>query len=131
MRIAKNRSLGRNVHIYRAKDTSTVLGGLVVTNGMTNSNFYSMVEIAFIFDKGYTLRYEGGTIVQRDDNPLQPGKYFISTAGSLMANNEPWLVRTANVPPETSNTEFDDVVRKRDGGCVITGMRAPNAVYGS
>jgi len=41
---------GSNVRIYRVGDTNTVLGGLIVTNGMTNLNFYSMVEIVFIFD---------------------------------------------------------------------------------
>ncbi|KAL0639311.1 hypothetical protein Q9L58_001537 [Maublancomyces gigas] len=39
-----NRSLGRNVHIYNASDP-TELGGLVLTNGVTNANFHSMVEI--------------------------------------------------------------------------------------
>ena len=58
----QNRTRGRNVHIYSAKDTSTVTGGLIVTNGMTNSNFYSMVEITYILDKDYKLRYEGGTV---------------------------------------------------------------------
>jgi len=45
-----SRAPGRNVHIYSARDTNTVLCGLVVTNRMTNANFYSMVEIVFIFD---------------------------------------------------------------------------------
>jgi len=126
----KDRSLGHNVHIYSTKDTSTIVGGLVTTDGMTNANFYSMLEITYILDKDYTLRYEGGTIVQRDDNPLQPGKYFISTAGSLMANNEPWLIRTGKGRPKIYTTTFRDAVRKRDRGCVITGDRALNAAYG-
>ena len=37
-----SRPLGRNVHIYSARDTNTVLGGLVATDGMINANFYSM-----------------------------------------------------------------------------------------
>ena len=78
IRMSKDRSPGRNVHIYSANDTSTVIGGLIVTDCMTNPNLYSMVEITYILDKDYKLRYEGGTIVQRDDNPLQPGKYFIT-----------------------------------------------------
>ena len=97
---------------------------------MTNANFYSMVEIVFIFDNDYTLRSESGTTVKRDDNFFQPGKYLISTADSLMANNEPWLVYTGNVPPESSNPEFHDAVRKRECGCVITGQRAINGAYG-
>ena len=70
----KDHSLGRNVHIYSAHDTSTVIGGLVATDGMTNSNFYSMLEITYVLNKDYKLHYESGTIVKRDDNPLQPGK---------------------------------------------------------
>ena len=97
---------------------------------MTNANFYCMVEIVFIFDNDYTLRSESGTTVKRDDNPFQPGKYLISTADSLMANNEPWLVYMGNVPPESSNPEFHDAVRKRECGCVITGQRAINGAYG-
>ena len=117
----KDRSLGRNVHIYGAKDTGTVIGGLVATDGMTNSNFYSMLEITYVLNKDYKLRYERGTIVKRDDNPLQPGKYFISTADSLMTNNEPWLARTGNGHPKIYTPKFRDAVRKRDGRCVLTG----------
>ena len=89
-----------------------------------------MVEITYIFDKDYKLRYEGGTIVKRDDNPLQPGKYLISTAGSLMTSNEPWLVRTGKGRANIYTITFRDAVRKRDRGCVITGERAINAAYG-
>ena len=130
IRMPKDRSLGRNVHIYSAHDTSTVIGGLVATRGMTNSNFYSMVEITYILDKDYKLRYESGTIVQRDDNPLQPGRYLICTAGSLMTNNEPWLARRGNGRPKIYTTTFRDAVRERDRRCVITGHRAVNAAYG-
>ena len=44
-----NRSAGRNVHIYDANDPTAVLGGLILVNGVTNANFYSMVEILIIF----------------------------------------------------------------------------------
>ena len=127
--MAQNRTRGRNVHIYSAKDTSTIIGGLIVTNGMTNDNFYSMVEITFILDKDYKLRYEGGTTVPRDDKPLQLGKYFINIAGSLMTNNEPWLVRTGNGQPKISNRAFRNAVRKRDRGCVFTEGRGINMEY--
>ena len=42
--MASDRSAGRNVHIYDARDPDVVLGGLTLTNGVTNANFYSMVE---------------------------------------------------------------------------------------
>jgi hypothetical protein len=72
-----NRSEGRNVYIYDAKDPATVLGGLVLTNGVTNANFYSMVEILFVFESTFLLHDEGGITVQRDGHPLQPGNYYI------------------------------------------------------
>jgi hypothetical protein len=76
-----NRSGGRNVHIYDAKDPDTVLGGLILTNGVTNANFHSMIEIFCIFDSNYVLRDEGGTTIQRDDYSLHPGKYYLLTNG--------------------------------------------------
>jgi hypothetical protein len=87
---AANRSVGRDVHIYDAKDPDTVLGGLVLTNGVTNANFYSMVEIFCIFDSDYFLRDEGGTTIQRDNHPLHPGKYYILTNG-MQACTIIWL----------------------------------------
>jgi hypothetical protein len=53
--LSANRSAGRDVHIYDVNDPTTVLGGLVVTNGVTNANFYSTVEIIFIFNQDYFL----------------------------------------------------------------------------
>ena len=126
-----SRALGRNVHIYSARDTNTVLGGLVATDGMTNANFYSMVEIVFIFDNDYTLsRKKSGTTVQRDNDLLQAGKYLINTAGSLKVNNEPWLVRTRSVVAGAPPKEFCNAVRERDYRCVITGQPAVRARYG-
>jgi len=125
-----SRILGRNVHIYSARDTNTVLGGLFAAKGMTNANFYSIVEIVLIFDNDYTLCSESGTAVQRDNHPLQAGKYFINTAGSLRVNDEPWLVRTISVGPQEPAEEFIDAVRERDYRCVIKGEPALGAEYG-
>ena len=125
-----SRIIGRNVYIYSAKDTNTVLGGLSLTDGVTNANFYSMVDIVFIFDSDYTLYSESNTTVPRDNHPLQPGKYFINTAGSLKVNNEPWLVRTRSVGPLAPPESFRDAVRERDYRCVMTGVHAIDAVWG-
>jgi hypothetical protein len=76
-----SRSVGRDVHVYNAKNPDAALGGLVLTNGVTNANFYSMVEIFCIFDSSFFLRDEGGTTILRDDLPLHPGKYYILTDG--------------------------------------------------
>ena len=80
---AANRSAGRDVFIYDAKDPDTVLGGLILTNGVTNANFYSMAEIFVFVDSDYVLRDEGGATLQRDDGSLQPGNYYIVTNGRL------------------------------------------------
>ena len=48
--MASDRSEGRDVHIYDAKDPSqTVLGGLHLTKGITNILFYSVIEIILLF----------------------------------------------------------------------------------
>jgi hypothetical protein len=82
-----NRSLGRNVHIYDAKHPNTILGGLVLTNSITNGNFYSMVEILIIFTSTFLLRDEGGAEIKKDDRPLQPGKYYIVATGKFFFYN--------------------------------------------
>lgn len=82
-----DRSGGRNVHIYDTNDPDTVLGGLQVTNGVTNANFHSMVEIIFFFSSDYFLRDEGGNPILRDDRPLQPNKYYIVTQGRSLCDH--------------------------------------------
>lgn len=73
----RNRSLGRDVHIYDAKDPAATLGGLILTNGVTNNNFYSMVEILVIFASSFELRDGDDTKIEKNDDPLRPGKYYI------------------------------------------------------
>lgn len=81
-----NRSEGRNVHIHNANNPNEVLGGLILTNGITKANFYSMIEILFVFTKTYFLRHNGNanTALQRDNTPLQPGNYYIVPTGKLL-----------------------------------------------
>ena len=141
-----NRSAGRDVHIYSANDPATVLGGLILTNGVTNANFYSMVDIIFIFSQNYFLRAEGGTTVQKDDHPLQPGNYYFVTngrfpsmgymvkllvpTGLITVNNEPWLVRTTLKASGIRVAASCDTVRERDRRCVITGRRVKETDHG-
>ena len=84
MLMAANRSAGRDVHIYNANDPDTVLGGLILTNGVTNANFYSMVEVFLLFDKEYVVRHEDGTVVMRDEQALRRGNYYVVTNGNLV-----------------------------------------------
>jgi hypothetical protein len=78
-----DRSLGRDVFIYGANDPDNVLGGLILTNGVTNANFYAMVEIIIIFTGGFSLLNGDGIKIERNDRPLQPGNYFIDADGRL------------------------------------------------
>ena len=76
-----NRIAGRNVHVYNAKDPHVVLGGLVVTTGITNANFHDMLAIVMVFSQEYCLQNEFDQIIERDDLQLVPGKYYIISDG--------------------------------------------------
>lgn len=83
-----NRSAGRNVHIYNPNDLTTPLGSLIVTNGMTNASFYTMVEVFLLFDSNYVLRHEDFMDaikdVRRDEQALQPSNYYVITSGKFL-----------------------------------------------
>lgn len=123
------RGLGRNIHIY-SSNLCAILGGLVCTEGMTNRNFYSMVEIMFEFDSPFGLRKPGGEAIPRDDQCLEPGNYAISTDGSFTYSEERWLPRTYDIEIETQHELFTTAVRERDGGCVITGQPVETREFG-
>jgi len=79
----RDRSRGRDVHIYDIKDPSTVLGGLILENGVTNANFYLMVEIIVLFSSDFELQHEGNTKIEKDNDPLRPGNYYINAIGKF------------------------------------------------
>jgi hypothetical protein len=83
-----DRSKGRNVHIYDAKNPTVMLGGLILSNGVTNRNLYSMLDIFIGYEvpkevpldeEKPFLRDEEGTKIEKNEDPLQPGKYYIVT----------------------------------------------------
>ena len=45
------RKPGQSKFVSQRKEPDTVRGGLILTNGVTNANFYSMVDIIFIFNQ--------------------------------------------------------------------------------
>ncbi|MCJ1422113.1 hypothetical protein MMC32_008484 [Xylographa parallela] len=121
--MALNRSEGRDVHVYDAKDpTQTVLGGLHLTNGITNALFYSMIEIILVFQSTFSLQDENEVMVERDHHPLQPGKYYVN--GSFLVTDEVPLTRTISLHTGTRHETFRHAVRARDRRCVVTGKRA-------
>lgn len=87
---ALDRSADRNVHIYDAqKPDEKELGGLILTKGVTNKNFYDMMDIFIIVHDTYILqrssRDTGATEVPKDDASLLPGDYYIVTAGKFLS----------------------------------------------
>lgn len=77
-----NRSEGRNVLIYDAKNPSEPVGGLILTHGITNANLYAMIDIICIFSSTFILQLEdSNTIILKNDDVLRPGNYYIVTTG--------------------------------------------------
>ena len=79
----QNRSAGRDVHIFDTHDRSTSIGGLILTEGVTNSNLYTMIEIFVLFNSEYVLRNESDVEMGKDASPLLPGNYYIDSRGTL------------------------------------------------
>ena len=78
------RSIGRNVHIFDARNPTVALGGLILTGGITTSDFYAMMNILFIFTSDYQLQNEHGSMIPRNGDFLQPGSYYIVASGTLL-----------------------------------------------
>jgi hypothetical protein len=89
-----NRSGGRDVHLFDARDRSTLIGGLILTNGVTTANLHTMIEIFVIFNGEYDLRNESNVTIKRDDSLLLPGNYYIDSHCMSFSNN---FVCTANL----------------------------------
>ena len=66
-----------NVHLYDAEDRGTVLDGLILTNGVTKSNFYSMVEILLLFQSSFSIEHETSATLERNEEPPLPGNYYV------------------------------------------------------
>jgi hypothetical protein len=43
-----------------------------------------MVEILVLFTSSFELQDEENAEIERNDNPLQPGKYYINAAGKFL-----------------------------------------------
>ena len=86
--MASNRSGGRSVHIYSANDhhssEKVILGGLILTKGITNSNFFSMLPIVLAFETTFFVHNEQGIIIESNKDPLQPGSYYVTGRFSPM-----------------------------------------------
>ncbi|PUU82986.1 hypothetical protein B9Z19DRAFT_929941, partial [Tuber borchii] len=98
------------------------LAGLRATPGITNHAFYKMVGIMFIFrTPDVTIRYEGGTIVPRNEQQLQSGHYTFASQGRITWNPEPFILDIQVESTGVERTEeFRKGVRARDKMCVIS-----------
>ncbi|KAK0714892.1 hypothetical protein B0H67DRAFT_553521 [Lasiosphaeris hirsuta] len=79
------RALARDVFIYDLQDFDTLLGGLVLTAGVTNTNFYTMVNIIInVSPQGpFFLQDDNATTVAQDTQALLPGRYFVVADGTI------------------------------------------------
>jgi hypothetical protein len=89
-----DRSGGRNVYIYDAENPTVVLG-----NGVTNANLYSMLDIFIVYEESFSpedeepflLQDEEGTRIEKNNCPLQPGKYYIISISRLLYH--PFIIK--------------------------------------
>ena len=83
----QNCSAGRDIHIFDTRDRSTSIGGLILTEGVTNANLYTIIEIFVLFNSECVLRNENDVEIEKDASPLFPGNYHIDSRGTLFSNN--------------------------------------------
>lgn len=80
--MATDRSGGRNVHIYDANDRHNpdkrILGGLILVQGTSISDFFYMLHILFLFETTFALENEEGFTIESSSHQLQPGNYYIA-----------------------------------------------------
>ena len=76
--MSQNRSASRDVFIYNAEGRDTQLGGLILNKGITNSNFYSMINILCILKSSPVLRDEHDIVVEQNNDQLKPGNYYLA-----------------------------------------------------
>jgi len=70
-----------NMLIFGSKKCANVLGGLCVTDGITNANLYSRVEIFVSISNPWYLNDDSEDVVTRDGQHLEPRNYFVLTDG--------------------------------------------------
>jgi hypothetical protein len=114
-----NRASGRDVFLYDL-ESLTLLGGLVVTPGITNALLYTMTEIATTVADPFYIQNDNGQEVPRNNDPLVPGNYFIVADGHVAPSSEPVLPRNFSVSHGSRIQAFKEAVRERDRRCVVT-----------
>ena len=116
----------RNVKFADLRSPDVELGGLLVTSGMTNAIFYTIVAIAIDQDAAkFGLQdSSNGEAVARDDSPLRPGLYLIVSDQPATSSKKAFFTRAMSKSTGTRLESFKNQVRDRDRRCVITKAEA-------
>ncbi|KAK9428536.1 HNH endonuclease-domain-containing protein [Lipomyces doorenjongii] len=124
--MAIRRSQRRNVHIYNVSEPDRPLGGLRLNPSVTARNFLFMLDVFIVADCPYStiLRSTGVTLTATDET-LRPGSYDLkphSPGGVISLCDEPCVMRVLSRTESGREDRFRQLVRERDGKCVITGL---------
>ncbi|AEO60038.1 hypothetical protein MYCTH_2120123 [Thermothelomyces thermophilus ATCC 42464] len=124
------RARSRDVFVWDLNDNEDriPLGGLVLTAGITNTDFRQMLDI-LITSCDYVVQNEHGDEVLRDNQPLLPGDYFI-IADEVEVNNEVVYTRACSIASGTRVQSFIEQVQARDGRCIVSKVENARAVDG-
>lgn len=123
-------SIARDVFFYDLRDLSSEPGGLVLNPGITNANFYSMIEIVLVLSSHYFVQTDNGETLPRDSRPLHPGNYFIVVDGTVQVTDKIAVTRMKSLSTGTQTQVFRDQVHERDRRCVITKTENRGARFG-
>ncbi|KAL2177582.1 HNH endonuclease-domain-containing protein [Thermothelomyces heterothallicus CBS 202.75] len=125
------RSVARNVFIWHLNgdnEDRIPLGGLILTAGVTNTDFRQMLDILLITSSDCVVQNEHGDEILRDDQPLLPGDYAVIADG-VEVNNEIVYTRAYSIATGTRVKSFTEQVQARDGRCVVTKVENRRAAY--
>ena len=86
----------RDTHIYASYSRDTMLGGLWASEGITNANLYSMLEIICSFTDTFHLYDDHKQLVGKDGQQLRPGNYFVVTNGRFLHCFHHWPLLSVN-----------------------------------
>lgn len=125
------RALGRDVVFSDLREPYIILGGLILTRGVTNKGFYRMVSIVLITGSIWYIQTENGNLLPDDSQPLLSGHYLIVCDDEIQVNSEPFLYRPISPETGTRVQSFRDAVRQRDGRCIVTKTPNLNRQYDS
>ncbi|KAG0638143.1 hypothetical protein HOY80DRAFT_1048638 [Tuber brumale] len=109
-----DRSAWRDTYIYASDNCTPILGGLLASEGITNTNLYSVLEIFCFFTDTYALSFFCASIIGRHS----------PRTGSIRITDEVPLTRVPLLLSGTRAMSFRDTVRARYWRCIITGRPA-------